>query len=262
MIQGFKQTEGIDSIVMMSGLVLGPGTYMLNIHTGGKYASVVLEFIVGLMGAGPIVGPSPGSGGTSGTSYPSGNLLSNGDFSQGISGWSTAEAGYSSDPRPYSTGTYQPDASGGYLDLGVYGGYFPAYQDVPVTSINNLLFSFKMKANRWSTYNGGMNGGMMRVWISFLDDGGNQLGSASFYLNPMDTYTSKPTEHWEQMGPAAPTPTEWYYNEADIQDLLNNYLKIDSTRIATIRVGAGIFGTHEDGTYTIGHFDDFFLGYY
>jgi len=59
---------------------------------------------------------------------PVGNLLTNGDFSQGLEGWIIEEHGYYGPGilHPYSFGTHLPTTSKGYLDLGVYGGYIGA----------------------------------------------------------------------------------------------------------------------------------------
>ncbi len=188
------------------------------------------------------------------------NLTSNSDFSQGLENWIIEEHGYY-DPdilHPYSLGTYPPDASKGYLEMGVYGGYHYASQVVPVSSID-LQFRCQIKVKSWSTYQE-KEVGLVATSISFLDEKDDFLGALHYYLGPDYSHESTLKDRWIKLSEETETPTDWYEVEVSLQQVLQEELGIDGESIRKMVITAVVFGTHEDKTYTVGCFDNFYLG--
>jgi len=188
------------------------------------------------------------------------NLTSNPDFSQGLENWIIEEHGYY-DPdilHPYSLGTYPPDASKEYLEMGVYGGYYYASQVVPVSSID-LQFRCEIKVKSWSTYQE-KEVGLVATSISFLDEKDDFLGALHYYLGPDYSHESTLKDRWIKLNEETETPTDWYEVEVSLQQVLQEELGVDGESIRKMVITAVVFGTHEDKTYTVGYFDNFYLG--
>jgi len=183
-----------------------------------------------------------------------GNLLSNGDFSQGLSGWSQESHGYRSTPGSRAK-IIGPDYSNGLLRLGVYGGTHTVYQEISVSDLN-LNLSARFRIQRWSTF-GGRQGGWAAVGISYKGEGGRHLGSVYFYLNPYSDHESSPGVYWYKIGEALPVPTDWNDVDVNIKEAAESLLNIRPEEVTKVRISAIVFGTHEDGTYTIAEFDNF-----
>ncbi len=185
------------------------------------------------------------------------NLLQNGDFSKGLNAWKIGERGYSGIVHPYSYGTYPPDASAGFLELGVYGGYYYAVQTLNI-SHSRLIFQGKIRVKNWSSYQGAKSGVAM-IFIVFSDQDNNKLASINYYLSPNNTYHSSSTSYWKKITSTQTTPTPWILVEDNLREVVDKHLEFDRSKISRVIVGVSIFGTHEDQTYTIADFDDFVL---
>jgi hypothetical protein len=176
------------------------------------------------------------------------NLTSNPDFSQGLENWIIEEHGYY-DPdilHPYSLGTHPPDTSKGYLEMGVYGGYYYASQVVPVSSID-LQFRCQIKVESWSTYQE-EKVGLVATSISFLDEKDDFLGALHYYLRPDYAHESTLKDRWIKLSEETETPTDWYEVEVSLQQVLQEELGIDGESIRKMVITAAVFGTHEDKT--------------
>jgi len=155
-------------------------------------------------------------------------------------------------------GTYPPDASKGYLEMGVYGGYYYASQVVPVSSID-LQFRCQIKVESWSTYQE-KEVGLVATTISFLDEKDDFLGALHYYLRPDYSHESTLKDRWIKLSEETETPTDWYEVEVSLQQVLQEELGIGGGSIRKMVITAVVFGTHEDKTYTVGYFDNFYLG--
>ena len=195
--------------------------------------------------------------------------LTNGDFSQGLEGWTIGWKGYHGG-NPYSYGSHHPTVEQGYLDLGVYGGYYNACQEVAVSCLD-LEFSFRLKAESWATYNslpsqqwppneiGTDEAGKVSVWLVLCDTQGNSIGSLEYYYSPNFTYEATDTSYPQKLGTGSPPPTGWKTIRVNVGEVVRQHLRIDASKVAKVRVCAGVYGTHEDKIYTVGYFDDFSL---
>ncbi|MBL7062025.1 MAG: hypothetical protein ISS54_04745 [Dehalococcoidia bacterium] len=195
--------------------------------------------------------------------------LTNGDFSQGLEGWTIGWKGYHGG-NPYSYGSHHPTVEQGYLDLGVYGGYYNACQEVAVSCLD-LEFSFRLKAESWATYNslpsqqwppneiGTDEAGKVSVWLVLCDTQGNSIGSLEYYYSPNFTYEATDTSYPQKLGTGSPPPTGWKTIRVNVGEVVQQHLRIDASKVAKVRVCAGVYGTHEDKIYTVGYFDDFSL---
>jgi hypothetical protein len=187
------------------------------------------------------------------------NLIANSDFSDGLEKWIIEEHGYY-DPdilHPYSLGTHPPDTSKGYLEMGVYGGYYYASQVVAVSSID-LQFRCQMKVESWSTYQE-QKISLVATSIRFLDEKDDLLGALHFYLGPDYFHESTLNDRWIKLSEKTETPTDWYQVEVNLQQALQEELGIDGGSIRKMVITVVVFGTHEDKTYTIGCFDNLYL---
>lgn len=187
---------------------------------------------------------------------PSGaTLLANGDFSDGTRGWQTSRRGYGGALGGVSaTG---PDVIDGRLVIGASAGTHNVWQKVPVNGLG-LRLRAAFRVRRWSTF-GGRNGGWTAVHVSFIGRDGASLGTAYYYLNPVAPSMSRPGVLWEQLGPAEPAPTGWHQVDVDLRRVAVDRLGIAESDVAAVRVGAVVFGTHEDRTFTVAEFDQFTL---
>jgi hypothetical protein len=180
----------------------------------------------------------------------------NGSFSHGLSGWTTSEAGYGGSATPQSAGTFPTNTDTGYLQVGVYGGSRSVYQIIPVGGLE-LWFAARFRIDRWSTF-GGRDGGWVSVAVSFLDEFGETLGTTAYYVHPFADNTSRSGHQWIKLGTGTPTPSQWFKVESDLAKAAQVH-GIEPHHVKSLRIGAQVFGTHEDRTHTVARFDDFVL---
>ena len=184
------------------------------------------------------------------------NLLTNGDFSSGMSGWSEIESGYGSSRTETPLGSLPPQVQDGCLRLGVFGGYQEFFQEVGIDDLDLFLWA-RLRVEQWATQDGAP-GGWAAVVLSFVDPGGRVLGSVYHYLNPNRTYISKPRALWIKLGTGEENPGGWFPVRADVRSLAGE-MGLEADQVAGLRVSGRIFGTHEDRIQTIACFADFAL---
>jgi len=184
--------------------------------------------------------------------------VENGDFSQGLKGWTIKSHGYGSSPDSQAE-IFGPDYSNGFLRIGACGGYHSITQEISVSNLN-IKFSARFRVQRWSTF-WGQNGGWTAIALSYLDKDNNSLGTVYYYLNPYSTSENRPGIYWVKLGTGLPVPTDWINVKANLGEVARKLLDINPSNVFKIRITAVVFGTHEDGTYTIADFDDFSLSY-
>jgi len=184
-------------------------------------------------------------------------LLTNGDFSAGVSGWTISETGYGSMGAQRPQASLPPNTGGGCLALGVYGGYQSVHQDVAVDGVNLRLRS-RFRIDQWSTFGGGRLGGWASVGVSYMS-GDRILGTVHYYLNPHGSSVSDSTVAWVKLGEGRELPTGWYDVDVNLMDEATRHFGWNPASVDRVRIAANIFGTHEDQTYTKACFDDFTL---
>jgi len=189
-----------------------------------------------------------------------GNLLTNGDFSDNLTGWNETWDGFGGAPWPTSYPNYPATAVNGYLDLGVYGGYHYVSTDyIPVCSAN-LTFSCLFRPVSWATSSGNPIG--IVAVIVYLYDETTYLGSLWYYFSPSHNLSSTSTEYYAKLGTGVPIPPGYTAININILDVLNTNLPaVDTDAITRVRVRTYTYGTEVDATYTVGYFDDFCLTY-
>ena len=183
--------------------------------------------------------------------------LENGDFSQGLKGWTVRSHGYRSSPSPQKI--FGPEYNQGFLRIGVCGGYHSVSQEIAISNLG-IKFNAKFRVQRWSTF-WGQNGGWAAIALSYLDRDNNSLGTVYYYLNPYSTFENRPGVYWVKLGTGLPVPTDWINVKANLGEVAGKFLDVNLSNVDKIRITAVVFGTHEDGTYTIADFDDFSLSY-
>ncbi|MCP2520233.1 carboxypeptidase regulatory-like domain-containing protein, partial [SCandidatus Aminicenantes bacterium Aminicenantia_JdfR_composite] len=188
---------------------------------------------------------------------PSAKLI-NGNFSQGLKGWTIKSHGYGSSPDSRAE-IFGPDYSNGFLRIGVCGGYHSASQEIAVSNLD-IKFNAKLRVQRWSTF-WGQNGGWAAVALTYLNKSNNSIGIIYYYLNPYSTSENRPGIYWVKLGTGLPVPTDWINVNVNLGEVARKLLDINPNNVTKIRITAVVFGTHEDGTYTIADFDDFYLNY-
>lgn len=181
--------------------------------------------------------------------------LENGDFHDGLAHWRTGQYGYAASPKKVWAG--RPDASSGCLRLSVYGGTQYADQVVRIGDLNQELTA-RFRVERWSTFNGGQPGGWAAVSVTFKDSAGRNLATTLFYLNPHAPSVNRKGVIWKRLNPALPLPTPWIPVRANLADLAREH-GLSSDRVASVKIAAVAFGTHEDRKPTVVCFDDFHL---
>jgi hypothetical protein len=179
----------------------------------------------------------------------------NGDFSYDMDGWTLAESGYGGGPTPQAT--LPADCDSGCLKLGVSGGTRSAYQDIDVTDLN-MHFRARYRIDKWSTF-GGQDGGWAGVAVQFMDSSRTTLGTVYYYVNPYGTSRSTSTVQWIKQGEGRPTPSDWIDVDMDLKGAATDHFALDPSKVASVRLVAIAFGTHEDQTFTEACFDDFAL---
>jgi len=190
------------------------------------------------------------------------NLITNGDFSDNLTGWNEVWAGFSG---PLNSGPYPPypaSTVNGYLDLGMRAGYHYVTTDyIPVCSAN-LTLSCLFRPVSWATESDDPIG-IVAVIVYLHDDNDTPLlGSLYYYFSPSHDLSSTATTYYEKLGTGDPIPPDWTSIDINILDVLTTNsppLTIDPDAITRIRVGTYAYGTEVDGNYTVGYFDDFVL---
>jgi len=196
-------------------------------------------------------------------------LLVNGHFSDGLTGWHQRLHGYVGagsynylPPEKHSTSTAK-----GFLESGAEDGYNYLYQDVEVDSMN-LDFSARLRALQFSA-----DGGLVSVLVSMYDDkppdmsgnppskvnadaaGNMSLGHIFWYVRPDHTYTSTETMYYERLDT---NPSGWLTVEANLHDIIATHLPgVDESEVEWLRIQAETYG--ETTELTIGQYDDYSL---
>lgn len=200
-------------------------------------------------GSPPPAAPQPSQPGQSGS-----DLLANGDFAQGVTGWQFGQSGYSGARR--ARGVTPADASAGCLRLGVTGGTQYALQKIRPADWR-LLLTARFRVERWSTFSGGRPGGWAAVAVSFRGQG-RGLATTFYYLNPHADSANRAGARWIKLGSALPVPTGWQQVQCDVAAEMERH-GLSPSQVDELWISATVFGTHEDGTYTVACFDDFRL---
>ena len=183
------------------------------------------------------------------------NGIRNGGFVHGTGGWKIGQYGYQGSPRPH--GVIQPEIGAGCLRLGVFGGTQYAVQTVNIPNAD-LTVKARFKVEQWSTYQNGRPGGWAAVGVSFLNQNHQSLATTFYYITPHSTFNDKPGVKWVKLGSGTPTPTGWLNVDSSLsREILNHGL--NTKQVTQIKIGAYVFGTHEDKTKTVACFDDFSL---
>jgi len=199
---------------------------------------------------------------------PSGNeLMVNGDFSDGLNGWTQALFGYVQQGMPpLPSGHHYTSTDNGYLETGAQAGYNQVYQQFQVDTVN-LDFHGRIKAEEFSPTNSGFVGIIVELFdVEPPEWSGNppsyanepiltdsRIGRMSWYIRPDYVYSQDDENYWEQLDNTA---NDWFTVNVNFQDILDTQLpNVDQNAVHYIRIITQSYGTNSGLTY--GNYDDF-----
>ncbi|MFA5771821.1 MAG: kelch repeat-containing protein [Thermoplasmata archaeon] len=178
------------------------------------------------------------------------NLIANGDFENGITGWT--EYKYGAGTYPYSIETNETN----YLHLSKdWWGYHRFNQTVGVTT-TDLMFSAKIRAINIPV--GSVEGAYVSIEIRLKDSSDNDLGMIGYYISQYVQNATGPTLYQRLLGN---TPVGWLTINANIKDITQNYMTgVDLTKVSKVLISLLVYHGEIQATAT-GDFDDISITY-